>query len=75
MKNILKWQKIELKTITDSHVRNYMTFLYFIEVIMMKYQERRIIVFDFEVTPSLWMVTFIDYHTKKQLTIINDIVL
>ena len=39
---------------------------------MMKNQERRIIVFDFEVTPSLWMVTFIDYHTKKQLTIIND---
>ena len=39
---------------------------------MMKNQGRRIIVFDFEVTPSLWMVTFIDYHTKKQLTIIND---
>lgn len=34
--------------------------------------ERQLLFFDFEVTPNLWMVTFIEYKTKKVLTIIND---
>lgn len=34
--------------------------------------EKKLLFFDFEVLPNLWMVTFIDYKTRKELTIIND---
>ena len=47
---------------TDSHVRNYMTFLYFIEVIMMK--KYKLIFADSEVMKEDWLFYFIDYDTK-----------
>ena len=38
----------------------------------MKIRERRLLFYDFEVTPNLWMVTFASYPERKIITIIND---